>query len=641
MIKYIFFLSCFMWNIYPERLHAQNPEENNALLKIIAQTRDPIQKAYAYNEIAASIRPNHPDSAFRYAQLALEIAEREEHAELKGLSYLNMGLCKTAKAEYALLKSYADKAYEIAVQQNHDSLIALTKLAYTSYYYNKSDYDKAIQNGMEALQIFETQKNGIGVLKAKVAMAQVYQLKNDLPRAEKIIQSLIDLPGIPLREHLTTMHTLANVYGMQGKYDAALALDKTGLEKAEQANANWAKSMFYDNMANCYMYSNQFELAEEYFYKSLAIDSASGNKKQMSDTYLNLGSLYNRQNKNEIAIQHFLHSIELSSATGYREGTYQAYFNLSDAYQKQGQPNEAIRSLRIGQKIKDSIFNESSEHKIAELETLYEIQKKEQQLTLQRAKIKQTNFLVWGLVALIGFIFAVGFSFYRRKQFQNKMAIQEAVMHEQTLATKSILMAEENQRSRIAAELHDGVGQLISAAKMNLSAIENDLKFESEQQKSRFENLIKMVDEGCEEIRNVSHLMMPNAVSTKGLENALRKFVRQIDQQLLSISLHIEGVESDQPNHNDAVLYRVIQECVNNVLKHAQAKRLDISLMKSAEGIDITIEDDGIGYDTSSGRNKEGLGLQNIRSRIKYLNGSLEIDSRIGKGTLIVIHIPK
>src|SRR5690606_5776236 len=117
------------------------------------------------------------------------------------------------------------------------------------------------------------------------------------------------------------------------------------------------------------------------------------------------------------------------------------------------------------------------------------------------------------------------------KQFQNKLDLQQAIIKEQTQATKAVLMAEESERSRIAADLHDGVGQLMSAAKMNLSVLEHELDLHPVGQKQRFENLMKMVDESCEEIRNVSHQMMPNAVATKGLETALRLFVKQIDKK--------------------------------------------------------------------------------------------------------------
>ncbi len=213
-------------------------------------------------------------------------------------------------------------------------------------------------------------------------------------------------------------------------------------------------------------------------------------------------------------------------------------------------------------------------------------------------------------------------------------------MKQQELATTAIIAAEENERKRIAADLHDGVGQIMSAAKMNLSAFENELPFRDEKQKISFEKIIDLVDESCKEIRSVSHQMMPNALLKSGLGSAIKEFIDKLDNRILKVNLHTEGLNERLESNVETILYRIIQECVNNVIKHSEANTLDISLIKDADGLSATIEDNGKGFDTKSKDHIEGIGLKNIYSRVSFLKGTVDFDSSPGNGTLVAIHIP-
>ena len=220
------------------------------------------------------------------------------------------------------------------------------------------------------------------------------------------------------------------------------------------------------------------------------------------------------------------------------------------------------------------------------------------------------------------------------------MNLQSEVMKQQDLATKAVINAEENERKRIAAELHDGVGQMMSAAKMNLSAIENEIIFKDEAQRVYFDKVIGMVDESCKEVRSVSHQMMPNALLKSGLSSAVKEFLDKIDNRIIKINLYTEGLQQRLDSNTETVLYRVIQECVNNVIKHSGANNLDISLIKDADGVSATVEDNGKGFDSNDKQKFEGIGLKNIRSRVAFLKGTVDFDSSPGKGTLVAIHVP-
>ncbi len=588
--------------------------------------------------LAAEIKQNSPDSAAILAKEGLQYYTKHKNNYQIGFANLVLSQTYTVLAQKEISKNYSDKALQISIENNFDSLKGMAYLMQAEYFKAKSDYDESIENAHSGLVIFERLKLMGGVIKAKGIMAQIYQMKGDLTRAEDLLNDIINHPGVEARALINGLHTLANIYGMEEKYEEALKLDARGLILCKEENLPRYTNVFYDNMANCYMYTNRFKLAEEYFQKTLFIDSSMGDEKQMSDTYLNLGQLFLRQYSYNTAINYLQKSIQLSSRTGYKLGTYQAYNLLSDIY-KNINADSAYHFLKKAYNVKDSIINESSENKIAELETLYQKDKKEQQLALQESELNRKNYLVAGLIVLLAFLVVSGFYIYKRRQIKNQLEIQATILKEQEESSKAILIAEDRERSRISAELHDGVGQLMSAAKMNLSAFETEINFNSDAQKKSFNNLLSLIDEGCREVRNVSHQMMPGALEKFGLERALKEMVQQIDTKVLNIDLHVEGFENKTNDHINNILYRVIQEGINNTLKHARASELHISLEKDAEGIRLTIEDNGIGFDTTQ-KGKNGIGLENIYSRVQYLKGSIDVDSKENEGTLIAIFIP-
>jgi len=612
------------------------------LYQQLSRAKNPVATVDILNRIAYELRASDPDSAMAVANRSLQLARDNNYGNGEGSALLCLAFANMAKARYEISKDYVEKAKAIAQKNKNDSLLAYSELATGAYNYNTSNYDKAIEAGLKAIKIFEAKKMPTGVTKTKVMLSQVYQIKDDLPHAEKLLQETLD-HFADINEpkvKVNILHTLANIYGMQEKYAEALKIDKEGIELCSAPDMRLFQSQFYDNMANCYMYSQHYPDAKEYFLKSLMIDSSFDNKKQMSDTYLNLGNLALMQKNYPEAKANLLHAVSLATTSGYKQGKYQALTFLSEVYKQSNDPNAAMEALKNAYNVKDSIINERSENKIAELETVYQAEKRDAQLKLQKAEITKKNYLLYGAVAAFILLVLSGISFYRRRQAQNKLQLQAEVMKQQDLSTKAVIVAEEKERKRIAADLHDGVGQMMSAAKMNLSAFENDIPFTNDDQKQSFEKIISLVDESCKEIRAVSHQMMPNALLKSGLASAIKEFIDKIDTRVLKVNLHSEGLNERLDANVETVLYRVIQECVNNVIKHSGAGSLDISLIKDADGIAATIEDNGKGFNTKDKEKFEGIGLKNILSRIGFLKGTVDFDSLPGKGTLVAIHVP-
>ncbi len=316
------------------------------------------------------------------------------------------------------------------------------------------------------------------------------------------------------------------------------------------------------------------------------------------------------------------------------------YNELASVAQRQGHYQEAYEYFLKRSYLRDSLFAMEKTKQIEELNTKYESAKKEQQIQQQDSRLRMQNFLFIGIAGLILLIGLLINSQYRRNKLRQEANMKTELMKQQEMSVKAVIEAEENERQRIAKDLHDGVGQMMSAAKMNLSAFESEVKFANEEQKQSLEKVIQLVDESCKEVRTVSHIMMPNALLKKNLAAAIRDFVDKLNNKTLQAHVHTEGLDDRMDSNIETVLYRVIQECVHNAIKHAGATTLDISLIRDKDGISGTIEDNGKGFDVADKENFEGIGLKNITTRIEYLKGTVDFDTAPGRGTVVAFHVP-
>jgi signal transduction histidine kinase len=200
-----------------------------------------------------------------------------------------------------------------------------------------------------------------------------------------------------------------------------------------------------------------------------------------------------------------------------------------------------------------------------------------------------------------------------------------------------MMEAREEERTRIAKDLHDGVGGLLSGVKMSLTQMQNRIDLKSDD-KLVFARSLDMLDGSMQEIRRVSHAMMPPSLQQFGLKAAVRDFIEAINSmKTIDVVFQVVGEESENYTlDTQLVIYRIIQELINNVLKHSHAHKCLVQLVY-ADVLTITVEDDGVGFEQH--KNK-GAGLINIRQRVEFLKGTIDWNSNVGEGTSVLVEIP-
>ncbi len=581
------------------------------------------------------------DSVLYYSGL-IEQGSNNLPVEYKVMALIGKSICHSTSSPTLAAKEYNHMLGMLA-RSKADTLKARIYNGLGVCSKKMADYPAALDYYFKALRIFENRKDKKSSAGVLSNIGELYQLKNDIATAKQYVQQAMQINKETgnTTYYLTSAQTLANIYGMNNQFDSALAIDNMGIAASDSIGSPTIKSIFYNNKGNCYMYSGRYDSAAYYFNQCVLLDSANGNVLYMSDNYFTLGMLAFKQKNYAAAVNNYRYCIVLGDSTNNNFMKYDAWGQLGAVYREQGKLNIAIIAKDSAAVIKDRMINEKSEHKIAELKEIYEADKKEQTISLQQSKLDNQRLVIIGGIIVFVLLLLLGWLFYRRYKLKKEKELQQSVIKQREEATINILTAEENERKRIAADLHDGVGQLMTAAWLNLQVMEKEINNANDEQQQLLAKTTLLVGESCKEVRQVSHNMMPNALLKKGLVNALKEFTQQIDKKILSISMQAEGLHTELGSITETILYRVVQECVNNSIKHAAATELDISIQNNSEGIDLLIEDNGKGFDTSIINNgADGLGLQNIRSRVSFLKGTVQWDSSPGNGTVVAIHLP-
>ena len=345
---------------------------------------------------------------------------------------------------------------------------------------------------------------------------------------------------------------------------------------------------------------------------------------------------------------------ELSQELKSQNGMAKTYALKSQTYAKLGNFKSAYKYHTLFKQMDDSLFNAEQTVIVQGLEEKYQAEQRENRNLELKAEVSENQrlleqnkrdileknaqiyFLIGsvGLLILLFIVFRYG-NRKRRELLQAQLETSEKEREAESL--RSMISGEELERKRLARELHDGLGSHLASVKMLVEAIQNDIpevKDSELHQKAE-----RMLDEACQEIREISHNLMPGTISRYGLEQSIQDMCINLQQSTdlqISCMLHIDR---DIDESTQVSMFRIVQELLRNTVKHAQAKELIVQVQTDPDQISLTVEDDGIGYQDSNDKS-DGIGLMNVRSRVELLKGSLDIDSRPGKGTSIYICIP-
>jgi signal transduction histidine kinase len=612
-------------------------------LEKIASRQQDTNLIKTYNELTWQYRNVDQNKAISYANKAIDLSIRYKFDKGIAQAYNDLGIIFYDKQNFDTAIVLYNKSFAIRQQKNDVSGMAKLYNKIGVVYQKQGNFDKALENQLNALKLFEQVKDDIGI---SYSLNNIGIVNQNMGLYDEAIK--YQLRSITIKEKINDRYGLAgsyvnvgNIYLLQNNYPKAKEFYLKAEKITREIGDKEYLSNALNNLSRFYIGTKKYKEALPYVDESFALRKSLGDTKGMVSCLINHGKIYTGLQQYNTA------EIKLSQALSLAKGEPSCkpelpslYESFADLYEVTGKMDKALAMHKLFASSKDSIYTSELGNNFAMLQTKYETLQKEKQIQEQKFELTQKNYWIGGAIGLLVLTSLLGYSYYHRRQLKQEAKMQAEILHQQEMATRAVLEAEEAERQRIAKDLHDGVGQMMSAAKMNLSAVESGLNLQTAEQKLAFENIIQLVDDSCKEVRSVSHNMMPNALLKNNLAAAVREFIDKLDQRVIKVHLYAQGLEERLDLNIETILYRVIQECVNNVIKHSGADTLDITIIKEPAELTATIEDNGNGFDTSDKEKFEGIGLKNMRTRVEYLKGTIDVDSAPGHGTVVALHIP-
>jgi signal transduction histidine kinase len=585
----------------------------DSLIEIVnsAQLPDKEMMATCF-KLCVQFNNNDNDRLWQYAQQGVRYARKIGDKSTETRFNLIFGQVCNYRDKPDSAFYYYENALKLSKEAADILVEAGVYLQLGNLYLYKADKAKGLESYFQALRLYEQTEAKSKICGTLSSIATIYKSLNDLDRAlmylekAKTIANEIQEP----MSIITVSYDLASLNRMKKNYDMALEYGNTALETSKQINnkhyricSDCVISLTYieknEDIDNAMKYAlDALKTAEEYGYQRDVIASIDA----VARVYF-----YKKDFKKarELSMQAWLMDT-LNSESRFNL-TYRIM--ASNAYL--GNPDEAMRFF---EKHNEMVFQERDrefQEKIAEQEVRYETEKKE----LRIAALEQEKRLYFMLIALAVFtvIAVVAFLVISRRLARQK--IRQLEQEKQLTAAEAVIEGETAERSRLARDLHDGLGGMLAAVKINLSDIE-------QLQKAR-----EMLDSSIEELRRVAHHLMPASLLRFGMKASLEDFCRAFP----NVQFHFFGDDRRISEKIEVLVYRCVYELVNNAVKHSGADTINVQLLLDDTRLALTVQDNGHGFDPTTA--KEGMGLENLRTRLAAFGGTMDIASAEGEGT--------
>ncbi|WP_294328216.1 tetratricopeptide repeat-containing sensor histidine kinase [uncultured Chryseobacterium sp.] len=567
---------------------------------------------YNFYEAQYNLDRNKTKAAVSYqkAITALSKFRNEESDLLQAAAWYSYGVTQKDKKGYPfLVKTILEKSIPLAkkYEQSRNLGLLYTQLAVILTY--NAEFKKSEEYNTKALKILEKHyptSPELFFTYINLANNFCYQAKGDeakkfLDKAEALIGPHPDSSVNAFYYYGKTLYFIT-----RQKNPEALPVIEKGLYYAKRFNQSLLAQMFYFNKYDILRKLKRYPEAKEALEdilteKSLALD------------------LNNRKT---------------------------IYKQLSSLHEEMGNTKEALIWEQKYSKLNDSLNTENVKLEINKIESKYNAAEKERKIATLNAEKKQKelevnkkNSYLWGLslillllISLLIFLYII----FRKNKKISEQKIKEIKQKEELSLTKAILEGEERERERIARDLHDGLGGMLAGVKINFSTWSaSHLNPEKDQE---FYKILGQLDNSVGELRHVARNLMPESLLNFGLETALNDLCEFYNRKDIEIDFQAINIEKNLPLNIQLNIYRIAQELLANAIKHSGATSILLQCSQSEKDFFITIEDNGKGFESNKEQKTKSMGLHNLKNRVDYLKGNMEIISD-NQGTTINIEL--
>jgi signal transduction histidine kinase len=614
----------------------------DSLKRVIDQRPHDTASARAYIDYAAKFFYVKSDSGLFYLEKALPLAKRQSRPAVYLYALKNKGDHYSVSGDFKKAASIYQGALNIS--RGDENWLLKTKIRSNlgTAFKNLGMPDSALLQYQLVEKAFATHRKGH---KDSVAMAFSYMQLYDLFQVQGLLEDAIYYGDKGYQLSLRLKFDRGIGYGLFiqalkkqiSHPNEALRYADSSLNLAIEKNIPELQQFCRGLKAKILIAQGKYQQAKAVLEPGTVY--TAGSAQQV--TYAHLAEVYYHLKDLPKALAYFKTSYEMALRSGYHAELADALRTGIAIYEKKQDYKKAHELQKAYQQVQDKIASaklrldyQRSAVKFKTAETAQQLAEKQLLIARQENRLNG-QFLLITIGGAVILVAALLTAWYLRQQ--SKLRKQQEIAAKATNEVKlleAMMQGEDSERERIATDLHDGVGGLLSAVKMRFSTFKSD--FQDLKRYGFFEESMLMLDEASADIRRTAHNLMPDMLIKFGLDEAIQGYCTKIgaSQQLLVDYQSVGEIGRFQDSFELAA-YRMVQELLTNVIKHAQASEVLIQLTKHKELLTISIEDDGKGFEKSN--DTKGLGLRSVRKRVQALQGTLEINSSPSKGTAIYI----
>ena len=516
-------------------------------------------------------------------------------------------------------------------------------------YRRKAELSKALQCFQKAISIYDTIKDNKDYTNPLLNMALVYEEMKQQDKAKEIYRKLI---FIQKRDHnikglCNALINMGSLFLDQENMDSALAYLSEAETLAKKNNMKKTLGSIYLNIGLALFVKNDVVVSEQYMLNSLAIRKEINDKSGEALVLSNLFDMYFKTKKYTQLEKYLKEAIAINSEIGDSLQLKDCYLKFSELYAIQKDYGDAYKYRVLYEDLNNRLHSSETTRIISEMQTKYETEKKEKEIEhldkennkkeLQLTK-KQNQIIIVSGISLCVLVAFIALYFYTNVQKQKQIILKQKELgllkeQKQKEIIETIITTEEKERKKIASDLHDGLGQILTAAKINLANISEEDNGE------KLKNVKELVNAALHESKAMALNLMPLTLKENGLTESIKNICAKYNKpgaQEISFTTY------DIPNLLAPIVevnvYRICQELINNAIKYSQARKIFLQLFCRDTKLIIQIEDNGTGFDKNK-ISQASLGLNILKERVTLLNGEIEIDSVLEKGTNIFIEL--
>ena len=564
---------------------------------------------------------NYPLKAERYYKAADTILSRlirrdsaKAHLKLWVRANFNIGVARSYQGISEDIK-YLEKITPVAEKIGFYRILAIANTNLGINFYNSQQLEKAYKYFKRSGSQYEKLDDNSTYLEDRFIFTACLVEMDSLKTARSILDKIE-----------TLMDTVQNKQKLQ-MYHMTLGQYYFGTKEYNNSISN-------------------FKIAEELLTNNQVVRNDLQLKLDFMETYAAMEAYDN-------AIKYAEQALDLIALNNNKIIAAEVYKQLSNYHENLGNSQKAFENLKNYVVISDSLNIADLEKEVNRLESKFQSEKKEREileLTNENSKVelqltakKSQNYLL--LLISLGLLFLgslayVGFRNFKRRDQLKAIEIAELKYEQESQLYNAMLDGQEKERQRLSIDLHDGLAGRLSALKMNLEKLAK--KAETKKTENNYRSVAKLIDSSLYELRSIARNLMPETLFKFGIESAVKDYCSSISpgEKQLNFIVQFYDTEVRLNQNMNLTLYRIIQELVNNAIKHAEATEVLVQYLIDDNKVNITVEDNGIGFKINAEESHRGMGLNNLKTRVAYLNGDMDFETAPGQGTNVHIVIP-